>query len=164
MAWIPLNFRGFQLMSLDLFLHIRLNLRGPNGMEWSLPALNGASELLKGLRVLLVEDEALVALLIEQHLSELGCTLAGSARSIAKAMELLDREKVEAAILDMNVAGKSSEPVAERLDTLGIPFLFASGYGAGGLGSRWGGYPVLQKPFSLDELKAMLLACLRSPS
>ena len=126
---------------------------------------NPATEnLLQGLRVLVVEDESLVAMLIEEYLIDLGCVVAGSARRVAKGLETVSQCEIDTAVLDVNVAGESVSPVAELLDKRGIPFIFASGYGAKGVEARWADRPVLQKPFSPDDLRLALLASLRSPS
>jgi CheY-like chemotaxis protein len=125
---------------------------------------NIAPDRLQGLRVLVVEDEMLVAMLIEVYLNELGCTIAHSASRIAKALESLHATPIDAAVLDINVAGDSVLPLAEALEERGIPFIFASGYGARGIEPRWAGYPVLQKPFMAHDLQTALLAALkRSP-
>jgi DNA-binding response OmpR family regulator len=113
---------------------------------------------LNGLRVLIVEDETLVAMLVEEYLIELGCVVAGSARRIGKALEALEQSELDAAILDLNVAGENILPLAEALDARGVPFLFASGYGAKGVDPRWAHLPVLQKPFTITELEKALLA------
>ncbi len=117
---------------------------------------------LHGLRVLIVEDETLVAMLIEEYLAELGCHVAYSARRVAKGIQSLDSGAIDAAVLDVNVAGESVTPVAEALEARKIPFIFASGYGAKGVDPRWASRPVLQKPFGVNELKAALLAGLAS--
>jgi CheY-like chemotaxis protein len=130
-------------------------LTGPNALK---------GDLLQGLRVLVVEDESLVAMLIEEYLAELGCVVACSARRVGKAVETLGQSEVDVAVLDVNVAGESVLPLAALLDEHKIPFIFASGYGAKGVDSRWADRPVLQKPFSPDDLRYALLLSLRSPS
>ncbi len=117
---------------------------------------------LQGLRVLVVEDEALVAMLIEEYLSEFGCVIAYSARRVANGLESVSAGGIEAAVLDVNVAGQSVSPIAQALDEKKIPFLFASGYGARGVDARWASRPVLQKPFSSNDLRLALLASLES--
>ncbi|MGO9173664.1 MAG: response regulator [Rhodomicrobium sp.] len=116
---------------------------------------------LQGLRVLVVEDESLVAMLIEEYLSEFGCIVAASARRVDKGLESLKDLDLGAAVLDVNVAGESVSPIAEVLEGRNIPFVFASGYGARGVEARWTGHPVLQKPFTSNDLRSALLACLR---
>ena len=120
--------------------------------------------LLQGLRVLVVEDESLVAMLIEEYLIELGCVVAGSVRRVAKGLETIAQSEIDAAVLDVNVAGESVSPLADVLAQRGVPFIFASGYGAKGVEARWADRPVLQKPFSPEDLRLALLASLRSPS
>ncbi len=120
--------------------------------------------LLQGLRVLVVEDELLVAMLIEEYLIELGCVVAGSVRRVAKGLETIAQSEIDAAVLDVNVAGESVSPLADVLAQRGVPFIFASGYGAKGVEARWADRPVLQKPFSPEDLRLALLASLRSPS
>ncbi len=119
-----------------------------------------AGDLLKGLRVLVVEDEPLVAMLIEEYLLDFGCTIAGSARRVAKGIGMLRESEIDVAVLDVNVAGESVEPLAIELEQRKIPFTFASGYGAKGIGERWSAHPILQKPFSPDDLRAALMKLL----
>jgi CheY-like chemotaxis protein len=117
-------------------------------------------EDLGGLRVLVVEDEALVALQLEDMLSDLGCAVVGPAARVGQALELLRAQKVDAAVLDLNVAGELVYPVADALASQGIPFLFATGYGAAGLTEGYRSRPVLQKPFLLTELRKAMLESL----
>lgn len=114
---------------------------------------------LDGLKVLVVEDETLVAMLLEDMLADHGCVVAGTAGRVAQAMEMIgdDSLAIEAAILDVNLAGEPSFPLAELLAGKGVPFVFATGYGAGGLPEAWRDRPTLQKPFSHDEVGKMLL-------
>jgi DNA-binding response OmpR family regulator len=122
------------------------------------------TEPLQGLRVLVVEDETLVAMLIEDYLTEFGCEVACCAARVSKGLQSLKCLEIDAAVLDVNVAGESVSPIAEVLDQRNIPFIFASGYGTRGLEPRWAGRPVLQKPFSAVELRLALLACVRPAS
>ncbi len=124
---------------------------------------NAAADPLDGLRVLIVEDETLVAMLIEEYLLELGCEVAFSASRVAKAMKGLQSHPIDVAVLDVNVAGESISRLVETLDQLGIPFIFASGYGARGVDARWSGSPVLQKPFTGSDLRGALLTLLEKP-
>ena len=122
--------------------------------------MKAASQSLDGLRVLIVEDEPLVAMLIEEFVREIGCEVACLASRIAKAIKGLETVSIDAAVLDLNVAGASTLELAEMLDQRGIPFVFASGYGAQGVDLRWRARPVLQKPFTAGELRVALLAAL----
>lgn len=110
---------------------------------------------LKDVRVLIVEDEALVAMLLEDMLQDLGCTLAGSASTVEQAVEAAQGD-LDVAILDMNLAGRPSLPVAEALAGRGKPFIFATGYGEGGVPEEWRGRPTLQKPFSMRDVETAL--------
>jgi DNA-binding response OmpR family regulator len=117
---------------------------------------------LQGLRVLVVEDETLVAMLLEEYLADFGCDIVFSGRRIGKTLHALKNLEVDAAVLDVNVAGESVSPVAEVLERLKVPFIFASGYGVKGVDERWSTRPVLQKPFSAKELHAALVACVQA--
>lgn len=116
---------------------------------------------LQGLRVLVVEDEALVSMPLEDMLADHGCDVAATASRIAQALELVADPNLtfDAAILDVNLGGEPIFPVAEALAARGSPFVFATGYGAGGLPEAWRSRPTLQKPFSHDDVgKALLVA------
>ena len=110
----------------------------------------------KAWRVLIIEDEVLVAMLIEDMLLELGFELAGSAASLAEALAAVERGGFDLAVLDVNLRGSSSYEVADRLRTAAIPFLFATGYGAAGLDAAYREVPILPKPFQRRELAAAL--------
>ncbi len=104
-------------------------------------------------RVLLVEDEALVAMLVEDFLTELGCDVVGPAMRLEPGLQMAATADVDFAVLDINLAGKYSFPIAQVLRERGIPFLFASGYGVAGLAEGFETTPVLQKPFDRRELE-----------
>ncbi|HZG09783.1 MAG TPA: response regulator [Allosphingosinicella sp.] len=108
------------------------------------------------LRVLIVEDEMLVAMNIEDMLLELGHEMAGLASRLAPGLALAGESEADAAILDVNLAGEQSFPIADLLAERGIPFLFATGYGVAGIAERFRGRTVLQKPFRLADLGAAL--------
>src|SRR5690242_12307025 len=91
-----------------------------------MPAMNDIA----GLRLLVVEDEMLIAMTIEDVLSDLGCTVVGPASSVAKAMDLLGKEEIDGAILDLNLKGEQAIPVAQALQDRGTPFFFLTGYGS----------------------------------
>ncbi len=105
------------------------------------------------LRVLVVEDEYLVAMLLEDMLTELGHRVIGIAGDVATALEMAQREEMEVAILDVNLGGAETYPIADVLLARGIPFLFATGYGRAGLPPPYRDAPVLQKPFQLAGLE-----------
>lgn len=112
---------------------------------------------LRGYTILLVEDEALVAMELTALLREQGCHVLGAANSVDRALALLETRQPDAALLDLNLRGKSASPVAQALNERGVPFFVMSGYGkpqAGedGLGeSRW-----LSKPVNHRELMRAL--------
>jgi CheY-like chemotaxis protein len=108
------------------------------------------------LRVLIVEDEGIVAMWLADALADLGCIVVGPAARVTKALALIDSERVEAAILDINVAGETVFPVADKLLERGIPFVFATGYGIAGLTDAHRDRTVLQKPYLLDTLQRTL--------
>ena len=114
---------------------------------------------LAGLRVLVVDDEALVAMLLEDMLADLGCVGAGSAGRVSQALELLADPAfaIDVAILDVNVAGESILPVAKAVEARGAALVFATGYGESGLPEPFKGRPILQKPFGFNEVSACLL-------
>ncbi len=112
------------------------------------------------LRILIVEDEMLVAMNIEDMLLELGHEVAGLASRLAPALALAREGRFEAAMLDVNLAGEPSFPVADILIERGIPFLFATGYGRQGIEERYRDRPILQKPFRAAELGAALAGLL----
>jgi CheY-like chemotaxis protein len=95
-------------------------------------------------------------MLIEDILADGGATVVGPAGRVAKALDLLGREEVDAALLDVNLAGENTAPVAEELRRRGIPFAFATGYGAAGLPEGFAGQPFLQKPFQERDIHEVL--------
>ena len=86
------------------------------------------SGCLRGLRILIVEDEALIAMAYEDLLADLGCEVVGPAPSVAQALAILATDRPSAALLDVNLDGEISAPVAARLHRSGIPFLVVTGY------------------------------------
>jgi CheY-like chemotaxis protein len=112
-----------------------------------------ASENLQGLGVLVVEDESMICLLLEDMLQDLGCKVVGTACSFKRALELAEREEgIDVAILDVNLGGQLVFPVADVLSRRGIPLLFATGAGAGGLPAHWQGHSSVQKPMTVAAL------------
>jgi CheY-like chemotaxis protein len=109
-----------------------------------------------GLRVLLVEDENLVAMLLEDMLADLGHSVIGPVARLKKALEMARREEIDLAILDVNINGEQAYPVAEALTARGIPFVFSTGYGEQGLPPQYRGHPTLQKPFQQQDLEELL--------
>jgi CheY-like chemotaxis protein len=110
--------------------------------------------------VLLVEDESLIRMMIADMLGELGHTVAGEANDLQSGLLLASGPGFDAAILDIQLGAHRSEPIAEALRSRGIPFAFASGYGADGVPEGFAGHPVLQKLFPLEELERCLATLL----
>lgn len=113
-------------------------------------------DTLSGLKVLIVEDESLVSMLIEDALGDLGCRVAGVASRIEEALDMAATLPLDVAILDVNLHGKQTAPVAEILEKRGVPFLFATGYGVSGLPGGFRNAPFLQKPFHEADLERVL--------
>jgi CheY-like chemotaxis protein len=107
-------------------------------------------------RVLLVEDEMLVVWLLEDMLADLGCAVVGPASSVNQALAMIDAEAIDAAVLDVNLNGKMSYPIADALTARGVPFAFSTGYDKDTLLDDYRSFPVLQKPFHRAELSAAL--------
>lgn len=113
---------------------------------------------LKGKRILVVEDEALIAVMVEDMIADMGGETVGPAATIEEAMRLAEAE-LDGAILDVNVRGERIDPVAERLMARGVPVLFATGYGEVKLPS--GASPtVIDKPYTQDKLSRGLAAAM----
>ena len=114
-----------------------------------------------GLRVFIVDDEALVAMLLEDMIGDLGCISVGVASRVAQALDLLADPAfaLDVALLDVNVAGESIVPVAQAALERGAAIVFATGYGESGLPKGFRDRPTLQKPFGLNEVAACLKAC-----
>jgi DNA-binding response OmpR family regulator len=121
---------------------------------------------LQGKCVLLVEDEALIALDAEDALTAAGCRVVGPADRLDRAMRMAETETLDAAVLDVNLAGEMVWPVAEILRAREIPFLFLTGFGRGLDPPAWTpAPPMLTKPVKADELTAALRALVaRSPA
>lgn len=107
-------------------------------------------------RVLLVEDEMLVAMLVEDLVTELGYEVTASATHLDDALKLAQSDDFDVAILDLNLGGDRSFAVADVLAKRRIPFLFASGYGAAGLPPQHRDAVIVQKPFAAQDLSAAL--------
>ena len=113
---------------------------------------------LQGRRGLVPEDESLVAMLLETILEDMGCTPVGPASNIDEGEALArDEAALDAALLDVNVAGRQVFPVAAALKARGVPFVFSTGYGEGGLPDEWRGNPTIQKPFTEAAIRDALM-------
>ena len=126
------------------------------------PADNDARRSLAGMRLLVVEDELLVSMLIEEILGELGATVAGPHGRLADGLAAAKAERFDGAILDLNLAGESADPLADFLLTRGVPFIFITGYQRESIDRRYANVPVLQKPIDAGALESVLLTLLGS--
>lgn len=107
---------------------------------------------LKDLRILVVEDEFLVALEIERMMADLGCRVVGPASSLEDALALARSEAIDGGILDVNVGGERIDPVAEALIERNIPFILSTGYTSSGISPELRDRPRLSKPFDDGQL------------
>jgi CheY-like chemotaxis protein len=107
-------------------------------------------------RILVVEDELMIRMLLEDMLGELGYTVAAEAARIDEALEAAKTADFDVAILDVNLNGQPILPVADALAARGMPFVFATGYGERGLPEPYRDRPTLKKPFQMEGLKQML--------
>src|SRR5450759_748326 len=107
-------------------------------------------------RVLVVEDEVLVAWLLEDMLADLGCAVLGPAASVKQALAMIDAEAIDVAVLDVNLNGQLSYPVADALAARGVPFVFSTGYDKDRMLDGYKTFPVLQKPYHRAELENTL--------
>ncbi|SOE12014.1 response regulator receiver domain-containing protein [Hoeflea halophila] len=111
----------------------------------------------KSMSVLVVEDESLIAMNLEMILEDLGHSVIGPVMTLRNLEKLLDGDfHADAAILDVNIAGEPIFPYARRLADLGVPLIFASGYGASGIRDDLAHYPVVPKPYTELDIARML--------
>lgn len=111
------------------------------------------------LRVLIVEDESLLSMMMEDILCDLGWEVPANVSSISAALHALHDEEFDLALLDVNIAGEDVFPVADILSDRNVPVVFTTGYGARGIREDLRHHLVLEKPFTLDQLtRTMLIA------
>ncbi|WP_038960176.1 response regulator [Bradyrhizobium japonicum] len=120
-------------------------------------------KLLSGRRVLIVEDEMLVLMMIEDMLADLGCKSVTSAATVAKALALIDAQAFDFAMLDVNLNGSDSRPVAEALSACGVPIVYSTGNTDHGSRDGYSDRPVLRKPFTYEELVAIVIRLKLAP-
>lgn len=111
------------------------------------------------MQVLVVEDEALVAMLLKDMLSDIGHDVVITAGRLQDALTAAAEAEIDFAVVDLNLRGESTFEVGERLKARRIPFFFATGYGAAGLPAAWTGHPTLQKPFQPSQLEEAVAEC-----
>jgi CheY-like chemotaxis protein len=111
-------------------------------------------------RILVVEDEAMVSMLLEDMVLDCGGEIVGPVARFNDALELAHKAEFGVAVLDLNLNGTLSYPIAEVIRERGIPVIFATGYGADGVLDRFSDRPTLQKPFSQQDFaEAVAAAC-----
>lgn len=120
-----------------------------------------AKSEMAGKRVLLVEDEVMIALMLEDILADLGCEVIGPVSRIAAAKTMIETERVDCALLDINLHGQPVYPLVDLLAERAVPFGFVTGYGSGGVDKQFRRHLVLHKPFNSDELEGMLVKMTR---
>jgi CheY-like chemotaxis protein len=118
------------------------------------------SEAIPAPRILVVEDEYLIRMLLEDMLADLGYEVAAAVGTFAEAKEVAASGQFDVALLDVNVDGQEIYPVADIIAGRGLPFVFVSGYGEASLTERFRGRPSLQKPFQSEQLKTTLAGLL----
>jgi CheY-like chemotaxis protein len=120
----------------------------------------GTDPKFSGRDILVVEDEEMIASVIEEMLLDLGCHQIWRASNAKDAQAVLAHHKPHAVILDVNLGGDSGFQLAQNLADAKIPFIFATGYGRHGLPAQWSTRPIMQKPFKMETLQAVLGAVL----
>ena len=123
--------------------------------------MNSEERELQGVKVLAVEDEAPIRMVLEAMLEDLGCRLEGSAGRVKDALAMAQSSVAQVAVLDVNLHGEKIYPVAECLTQRHIPIVFASGYGRSGLEPAWHDFAILEKPYQVEDLAQALLYALR---
>jgi CheY-like chemotaxis protein len=116
----------------------------------------GIDPKFSGRDVLVVEDEEMIASVIEEMLLDLGCHQVWVAGNAKDAQAVLAQHRPHAVILDINLGGDSGFQLAQTLTDTKIPFIFATGYGRHGLPEQWATRPIMQKPFKMETLQAVL--------
>jgi CheY-like chemotaxis protein len=116
---------------------------------------------LAGTRVLIVEDEGMVAILLEDMLEDLGCVIAASVATVARAEEAVRSIPVDVALLDVNLAGESTVDFARALSRHPMPIVFSTGYGRNGVPADLRDRPVLAKPFKPEDLRQAIECVLK---
>lgn len=108
------------------------------------------------MKILVVEDEAIVSFLLEDMLLDLGYGDVWVVSDVESALGLLVTKRPDVAVLDVNLGGEPAYPVAERLVAMKVPFVFATGYGRFGIDGPWAACPVIQKPYGIKALRAVI--------
>ena len=122
-----------------------------------------SEQTLLGRRILVVEDEYLIADTMQRGLEDEGAVVVGPAPTVRKALRLLDTEPdLDGAVLDLNLGAERVFPVADALQARGIPFLFTTGYDAAAVPQAWRHIQRLEKPIEMEVIARALLDCCTS--
>src|SRR5215469_10755487 len=135
----------------------RLRIRSQRGRKMA-----SVAQAQPARRILVVEDELMIRMLLEDMLGELGYTVTAEAGRLDEALQAAKTADFDIAILDVNLDGEPVSPVADALVARGTPFVFAPGYGERGLPEPYRDRPMLKKPFQMDGLKQMLQTALEA--
>jgi PAS domain S-box-containing protein len=136
---------------------VRAPHRSEDGEPRPEPAQAPQPLTIGGRRILVVEDEALVAILVHDVLDALGFTVVGPVATMAQALALAKADPIDAAILDVNLGGEPIYPVADALTARGIPFVFVTGYNTDAIDRRYGHVAALEKPIEPDILRSLFV-------
>lgn len=119
---------------------------------------DAAQDILTGAQVLVLEDETLVSMMVEDMLGDLGCEIVGPFARLDTALDFVadGSPKIDVALLDVNLGGERSFPLAEVLKEKGVPFVFTTGYDDAGMPEEWRGRRALRKPFTMAEMAQAL--------
>ena len=118
---------------------------------------------IEGCRIFVVEDELVITMLLQDMFEELRCEVVSLASRFQDALDKASTLAFEVAILDVNLNGQRTFPIAEVLTQRGLPFIFATGYGAAAVPAAFHAAPVLQKPFRIADLERAVRAALAAP-
>ena len=111
---------------------------------------------LGGKRILIIEDEPLIGMVLTDYLEDAGCAVVGPAQSLDRARTLISTETFDAALVDGNLAGKPVDDIARALGERQIPFAFVTGYGREALPTGYEDAPIVEKPFTQEQVTATL--------
>ena len=114
--------------------------------------MTGSSDILKGRRILIIEDSPVVGPFTVDVLEELGCEAVGPAPNMAAARELIDAEAFDAALMDIHIRGERVFALCEVLEARGVPFVLTSGYADWTMPDKWEDRPRLQKPYTIADV------------
>ncbi len=113
-------------------------------------------------RILLLDDEPMISIMVQGWLAELGCEIVGPASSVRGALDLIKTDTFDAAILDVSLGSEDCYPVADALIERGIPIAFATGHGRQEIDPRFSGALILSKPFGFEAIKGIVDRLIRA--